>query len=107
MFSNSVVQGCIIKTASEMSEWHTDTLIPCRNPDEGDAEFRERIKKSIDPREVTLTIDGQTIEMIPGEPVVGYSAPAEVPATYEEICPRCNGSKEVTGWLGKETCNAC
>lgn len=61
----------------------------------------------INPEDVRLTIDGQTIDRIPGEPVVGYSAPTEVPTTYEQLCPHCNGSKEVTGWLGKEVCNAC
>lgn len=63
-------------------------------------EWKERQESTIDPSDVTVTIDGQTIEGIPGEFI-------EVPATYETICPHCNGTKEVTGWSGKESCNAC
>lgn len=48
-----------------------------------------------------------------GEELTGISgADLEIfddhlPATYEQLCPHCNGSKEVTGWLGKESCQAC
>ncbi len=59
---------------------------------------------TINPSDVTLTIGGQTIERMPVEMV---SIRTEVPTTYQKICPHCNGSKEVTGWLGKEPCNAC
>lgn len=57
---------------------------------------------TIDPDDVTLSIEGQTIEgMEIHDDVLG------VPATYDRICPHCNGSKEVVGWHGKESCNVC
>lgn len=57
---------------------------------------------AIDPDDVTLSIEGQSIEgMEIHDDVLG------VPATYDRICPRCNGSKEVVGWHGKESCNVC
>lgn len=59
-------------------------------------------KTVIDSNDVTLSIEGQTIE---GMEICDDIL--EVPATYAPICPYCNGSKEVVGWSGKEKCRAC
>ena len=65
-------------------------------------EWKESQETAVNPHDVTLTIDGQAIEgMEICDDVLG------VPVTYEKICPHCNGSKEVVGWLGKESCQAC
>lgn len=65
-------------------------------------EMVEDQENAINPHDVTLSIEGQAIEgMEICDDVLS------VPATYEKICPHCNGSKEVTGWLGKESCQAC
>lgn len=56
----------------------------------------------IDPGDVTLSVGGQIIERMEIRDDV-----LEIPTTYEKICPHCNGSKEVVGWRGKESCQAC
>ena len=67
-------------------------------------ELQDRLVEcgKINPGDITLTIDGQTIE---GMEI--YDDVLSVPTTYEAICPHCNGSKEIVGWYGKEVCNAC
>jgi len=64
----------------------------CRKPEESDGEFRRRLLGPIPP---------------PSPRLVSLLREAKIPATYEAICPHCNGSKEVTGWYGKESCQAC
>ena len=65
-----------------------------RHPDEKDSEYRDRLTAAIKVP-APYAWKTKTLKGIP------------TPGTYETICPHCNGSKEVTGWYGKESCQAC
>ncbi len=68
--------------------------VSCREPEESDDELCARLTAAI---KVPALYSWKT-KTLKGVPT---------PATYEQLCPHCNGSKEVRGWLGKEVCNAC
>lgn len=98
LYSNSIVHGCEIECKLDSWwEWKEESrcqqenvdfkdpsyleAVSCREPEESGVEFRQRLRDA--------------------------NPSPEVPAIYDRICPHCNGSKEVVGWYGKESCNVC
>lgn len=91
-----------IKSYEYLKAWkESQGTLTAKNIADGFKRQREALHTLID----GISVD--TFSLTSGQAIVGYSAPTEVPATYEKICPYCNGSKEVTDWHGKESCQAC